>query len=129
MCCLGTLSLPGCLVWLCLSYTFSFQKNLIQDKQAVNQYSMTVFPLQNFGAHTVQHQTTSLGLSSQVIQSRLTSTGQNSVASTIQPQTLGGFPIMASVSVPSSSTSSMVGTTDLRYLNLCCLSIKFLLIN
>jgi jasmonate ZIM domain-containing protein len=90
-------------------------KNLIQDKQAGNHYSMTVFPIQNFGAHTVQHtQTASLGLSTHVIQSHLASTGQNTVASTIKPQSLGGVPIMAPVSVPSSTTSSMVGTTDLR---------------
>ncbi|XP_048330168.2 protein TIFY 6B isoform X2 [Ziziphus jujuba] len=106
-------------------FSSAIQKNLIQEKQAGNHYAMTVFPPQHFGAQAVQHphevkmfpisnqhnQTIPLGLSTHVIQSHTTS-GQNTIASTIIPQPLGGIPIATPVSVLPSS--SMVGTTDLR---------------
>lgn len=90
---------------------------------------MTVYPLQHRDIHSVhrpheakifpvsnqQHQTTTVALGTTVLQSHHIPPGLNVVGSTVKPQPLKG--VIAPMSVLP-CTSSVVGTTDLRYVNI-----------
>ncbi|KAK0587422.1 hypothetical protein LWI29_022580 [Acer saccharum] len=105
------------------SYSGMIQKNLILDKQGGNCY----YSLQHLDAHQVHrsqearmfpvsnqpNQTVTVSMSSPLLHSHLGSTGQNVISPAINRQTLGGVPVMSPVSVVP-STSSVIGTTDLR---------------
>ncbi|TXG57198.1 hypothetical protein EZV62_018511 [Acer yangbiense] len=109
------------------SYSGMIQKNLILDKQGGNCY----YSLQQLDAHQVHcsqearmfpvsnqpNQTIMVSLNSPFLHSPLGSTGQNVISSAINPQPLGGVPVISPVSVVP-STSSVIGTTDLRQLNI-----------
>ncbi|KAL5752726.1 hypothetical protein ACOSQ2_023233 [Xanthoceras sorbifolium] len=108
-------------------WIYRLQKNSILDKQGGNHYPMTTYSLQHLDAHQVHHsqearmfhvsnqpnQSITVSMSSPLLHSHLGSTGQNVIGSAINPQPLGGVPVMSSVSVVP-STSSVIGTTDLR---------------
>ncbi|KAK2664565.1 hypothetical protein Ddye_003139 [Dipteronia dyeriana] len=105
------------------SYSGMIQKKLILDKQGGNCY----YSLQHLDAHQVlrtqearmfpvsnlPNQTVSVSMSSPLLHSHLGSTGQNVISPAINRQHLGGVPVMSPVSVVP-STSSVIGTTDLR---------------
>ena len=89
---------------------------------------MTIYPVQHCDPHTAHrpqemkifplstqpNQTIPIALGTPVFQSHLASSVKNVVPSTLKPQSFGGVPIISSVPVLPSS-SSIVGTTDLRY--------------
>lgn len=106
----------------------SVQKNLILDnKQGGSHYALTAYPLQHFDAHSAHHshevrtfpvsnqpnQTISVAMSTPILQSHITSTGQKVVGSTINTPPLGGIPIITPVSFFPGAGSNTV-TTDLR---------------
>ncbi|KAK3228327.1 hypothetical protein Dsin_008189 [Dipteronia sinensis] len=105
------------------SYSGMIQKNLILDKHGGNCY----YSLQHLDAHQVHrsqearifpvsnqpNQTVTVSMSSPLLHSHLGSTGQNVISPVINRQPLGGVPVMSPVSVVP-STSSVIGTTDLR---------------
>ena len=100
------------------------------DKQGTNQYAMTTYSVQHCNAYPIhglqqmriipasnrQNQTITVSMSSPVLQSHNVSTGNNGVANAMNPQqSLGGVPILSPAS-GHPTPSSIVGTTDLRYL-------------
>ncbi|KAK4843110.1 hypothetical protein QYF36_004134 [Acer negundo] len=105
------------------SYSGMIQKNLILDKQGGNCY----YSLQHLDAHQAHrshearmfpvsnqpNQTVTVSMSSPHLHSHLGSTGQNVISPAINRQPLGVIPVMSPVAVVP-STSSVIGTTDLR---------------
>ncbi|KAI9174266.1 hypothetical protein LWI28_014806 [Acer negundo] len=105
------------------SYSGMIQKNLILDKQGGNCY----YSLQHLDAHKAHrshearmfpvsnqpNQTVTVSMSSPHLHSHLGSTGQNVISPAINRQPLGVIPVMSPVAVVP-STSSVIGTTDLR---------------
>ncbi|XWS50852.1 hypothetical protein CRYUN_Cryun12cG0125200 [Craigia yunnanensis] len=100
----------------------------LTQKQGGNHYTVATYGLQNFDGHqshrsqevrifpvsSQPNQTITVSMTTPLLQSHLTSTGQNINGNTVNPQPFAGFPIMAppvSVVPP----SSIIGTTDLRY--------------
>lgn len=72
---------------------------------------MRIFPVSN-----QQNQTISVSMSNPVLQSHFASIGHNMIGNFINSQPLGGVPVITPVSVQP-ATSSIISTTDLRYLN------------
>uniref|UniRef100_A0A5B7BU60 Protein TIFY n=1 Tax=Davidia involucrata TaxID=16924 RepID=A0A5B7BU60_DAVIN len=109
------------------SYSGHVQKSSTLDKQGGTHYSVTTYTPQHFDAHSVHrphevkilpvasqtNQTISVAMGTPVHQSFLASAGQNVIGSTVNPQPLGGVPVIAPVSIVP-CPNSIVGTTELR---------------
>ncbi|XP_021911581.1 protein TIFY 6B isoform X1 [Carica papaya] len=111
-------------------YYGAFQKNTGPDRQGGSQYPMTAYGLQqHFDAYTTHrsqevrmfpvssqpNQTITVSMSSPILQSHLTPNGKHLIGNVKKAQPLGGVPIMASPVSVVPASSSIVGTTDLRY--------------
>jgi jasmonate ZIM domain-containing protein len=113
------------------------------DKQAGNHYAMTTHGKQHFDAYFVnrpqdmrmfpissqQNQTINVSMSSPILQSLFPPTGHSMITTnSIVSKPLGGVPVIT----PSSALptpSSVIGTTDLRYLKVYFLFLLTVLFN
>uniref|UniRef100_A0A2P2K949 Protein TIFY 6B n=1 Tax=Rhizophora mucronata TaxID=61149 RepID=A0A2P2K949_RHIMU len=111
-------------------YSGTAQKNMILDKQAGNYHAKTNYSIQHFDAYRVnqqqemrtfpisnqQNQPIAISVSGPALKSHFVSTGHNLVVNPMISQSVGGVSIANTVPVLP-NTSSIVGTTDLRYGN------------
>jgi len=112
------------------------------DKQAGNHYPVTTYGTQQFDAYSVnrpqdtrmfsisgqQNQTITVSMSSPILQSHFPPTGHNMLSNSIVPKPLGGVPVITPTSALP-TLSSIIGTTDLRYLKVCFFFLRAVLFN